>query len=961
MPFDGNTIPAGESLGGSESAAYYTARELVGLGHDVTVFTSKEKSAEKIDGVSYVWHGPPHEGAPHGDHFHKFMMAPQDILIMQRHPQAFMYPYNSKLNVWWLHDLAMGRLKQQVDAHLINIDIVLPVSKWHGEQVRKVYDISDKYVVPTHNGVDYSLFEGPEVPHDEREPGSMIYTARPERGLANLVGEGGIMEMLKDKCPEAHLYVCGYNNTTPQMKSFYDYLWQRCDQLPNVTNLGFLGKDMLAQKLRSTMLHVYPTEFKDTSCIAVLEAQAAGTPVITSRVAALPETLDKAGRIMYPLKDNKADKDRIAHSIIHLLRDKEQWESLHRKALNKKQTWEAAARQWSKLFEDALADKSSDKHRLHRHLERTSDIIAAEHDGVTDETMPGYEDNYKFHREGTYTEHYAAWYDHEKKNGVEYGPEDWSGNPRFEAIHARVKAVYAEAVKNGRPLRVLDYGCAHGHYCMNLAARIPGLDITGMDIAPSNIALAEKWRDEDKAVKENEGLFDSVKYVVGTHDTLEGEYDLIIAAEVLEHVPSPGAVADRLMEHLSAEGRLLISVPYGPWESAGYHEPKNVGWRAHLHHFEREDLYELWGNQSAYELVAVPDRLHLGHFVLMIKPSGKPSGQIDYARKLSQQAPQETLSLCMIARNEAGRLGACLEKIKGVADEIIVGVDETTTDDTREVALKHGAIVFDIPSPRQIGFDAARNLTIDRACMDWILWVDADETLENAEHIRKYLRNNCYDAYAIPQHHFSAFPASIIQTDFPARLFRRSDKVKFYGYVHEHAAQDMDGKFNKVMILPDVSIMHNGYSTEEIRRKRFERNFPLMQMDRKKYPERKLGKMLWLRDLSHSIRYEMERNGQRVTADMQARAREIVNLWRWIVSKDLRMAKDSLPFYSHAVQVLGGGIHYAVNLGASVGNGGPNLAQQAPLDGMFLDVADIQALTDALVKESTDHYIKEYY
>ena len=56
MPFNGETIPNGQSLGGSESAGYYMARELVKRGHKVIVFTNSEKGGT-WDGVTYEYFG----------------------------------------------------------------------------------------------------------------------------------------------------------------------------------------------------------------------------------------------------------------------------------------------------------------------------------------------------------------------------------------------------------------------------------------------------------------------------------------------------------------------------------------------------------------------------------------------------------------------------------------------------------------------------------------------------------------------------------------------------------------------------------------------------------------------------------------------------------------------------------------------------------------------------------------
>ena len=235
MPFNGLTIPSGKSLGGSESGAYYMAKELANLGHNVVVFTNSQQGGA-WDGVLYEYHGKVSEHFPLGDRFHMVMQAPYDVLVVQRHPLAFSHMHNSKLNIWWLHDLALHRQSVTAQNHLCNIDQVLTVSEFHRQQVSKVYGIDENYITPTINAVDYESFKGLEK--YEREPRSLVFGARPERGLENLVAEGGIMEMLKD----CHLYVCGYDNTVPQMRAYYEYLWGRCEELPNVTNMGSLGK-----------------------------------------------------------------------------------------------------------------------------------------------------------------------------------------------------------------------------------------------------------------------------------------------------------------------------------------------------------------------------------------------------------------------------------------------------------------------------------------------------------------------------------------------------------------------------------------------------------------------------------------------------------------------------------------------------------------------------------------------
>jgi len=957
MPFNGETIPKGESLGGSESAAYYMALELAKLGHTVILFTNSQKTGS-WDGVRYEWLGQISEQFPMGYHFHFAMQAPNDVVIAQRHPLAFASQYNSKLNIWWLHDLALYRSAGIVQQHLVNIDRVLTVSEFHRSQVSEIYGIDKEFVTATINGVDYDTFKNLE--HFEREPRSLVFASRPERGLENLVEAGGIMEQLSD----CHLYVCSYKNVPDQMRGFYEYLWRRCEELPNVTNVGFLGKRQLYELMAKSMLYVYPTTFEDTSNIVSIESNAAGTPFVGFKNAALPETIGRDGAMLLPFKDGEVDQKAFVKTVRKILNVPGQWEKLHSKAKQKRQSWTQAAAQWEVLFADLLKKRSSNKVRLYKHLERLSDIKAilqheypiaqAEERGypfdAINDILPDFSRNYYFYLDMDFERHYDRYYQYEKDRGVEYGPEDLTDNNRFECI--------SEMVKKAAPKTVLDYGCAHGHYVMNLLKRFPDIEFVGFDINESNILAAIKWAEKE----EKQHRF-RPEFHVGTHKGIPDEYkfDMIIAAEILEHVPDPVEMVESLMKHLNPDGTMLISTPYGPWEAIGYAD--HPGWRAHIHHFERRDLYEIFGTQENYNLLALPHRGELGHFVLTFNPSGEPIGRIDYQRKLNQQAPRETLSVCMIAKDEADSIGRTLRKVKDIADEIIVAIDQTTTDNTREIAESFGARCIEIPSPLEIGFDAARNLSIEQATMDWILWVDADETLENAQNLKKYLRPNCFTGYGVSQLHFAAEPADLIKTDFPVRCFRNHRGICFFGLVHEHPSrpEGPNEGVGKVMLLPDVAVMHTGYATEAIRRKRFDRNFPLIKRDREAYPDRKLGKFLYLRDLAHNIRYTFEANGRRLTPEIGAQAETIVELWRGLLEMDeMRMVVEGLPYYSEAVNLLGGGIEFVVNLAASA-NGADVHLPETPIFGKFAGRQDIEDFMNKLIAEQTRHYGEKYF
>jgi glycosyltransferase involved in cell wall biosynthesis len=82
------------------------------------------------------------------------------------------------------------------------------------------------------------------------------------------------------------------------------------------------------------------------------------------------------------------------------------------------------------------------------------------------------------------------------------------------------------------------------------------------------------------------------------------------------------------------------------------------------------------------------------------------------------------LSIAIIAKDEQRHIGAALESVVGLADEVIVLLDSRTSDRTAAISREHGARV--IVEPWR-GFAAQRNRALDLCAGDWVLFLDADE------------------------------------------------------------------------------------------------------------------------------------------------------------------------------------------------------------------------------------------
>jgi tetratricopeptide (TPR) repeat protein len=200
----------------------------------------------------------------------------------------------------------------------------------------------------------------------------------------------------------------------------------------------------------------------------------------------------------------------------------------------------------------------------------------------------------------------------------------------------------------------------------------------------------------------------------------------------------------------------------------------------------------------------------------------------------------QTLSLCMIVKNEERFLRTCLESVRDVVDEIIV-VDTGSSDKTVEIAREMGAKVFFFEWTGS--FADARNCALDHATSDWILVLDADEvvTPETVHNIRELIQ--------IPQPNLTGYQLKIrnfsmenneVDTieHFMMRLFPRHPELRFSGYIHEQVKPVHDSVVFERLTTTDVLLLHYGYTgTMMTERDKFKRNLALIEASLQQEPE----------------------------------------------------------------------------------------------------------------------------
>ena len=175
------------------------------------------------------------------------------------------------------------------------------------------------------------------------------------------------------------------------------------------------------------------------------------------------------------------------------------------------------------------------------------------------------------------------------------------------------------------------------------------------------------------------------------------------------------------------------------------------------------------------------------------------------------------LSLCMIVKNEEVALPKCLSSVKNVVDEIII-VDTGSNDKTPQIAQKFGAKVHHFEWCNN--FSVARNAALKYVTGEWILVLDADETLtpEIVPFLQDAITRKEYILINLVRQEIGAAqsPYSMV-----SRLFRNHPDIHFDRPYHALVDDSISAILNKepdwqIGYLPEVAILHTGYQKSVI-------------------------------------------------------------------------------------------------------------------------------------------------
>lgn len=955
-----------KSLGGSETAALMLAKELAKRGHRVTMFCNLPEQGQPdysppgtkdAEGVSY---------APLKHYQEIAQTYPADLAIIVRDPSLAAMFANASKKVLWMHDIATKRgMQRAFDAMAFTIDEVWTVSEWHRQQVHAVTGYPLENILALRNGI--VPVETLPMPRSKTQ---IIYAARPERGLENLIRPGGVMENL----PEYKLVVCMYDHFPEHMRGYYEQIFARMRQMPNVEFAGPQPQKVLRQMIRDSAAYIYPTQFEETGCILARECIEQRTPFLTTRVGALPETLGECGVFFEDWIDYDSKLEPGSPEWCKQFAKFFHYEMNHRRVMNDTL---AAMERRTDLYWDGVADivEANAKPKPVKVFSRAwslvqdGDVIAArefikDHCSGFARSDPSSAPIMRLWDEinGQYPflldpsdpkyQSMASYYDwiYTHKAGTEVSELVF----KDDIISQKFNEVAEEVAKLPPGSRVLEYGCGSGHLLAGLAKKFPLLTFVGVDIAPSAVEtlnLGAKLKGYKNLVAYTGSLDNGMP-----NPQINKPFDAVIISEVLEHVVKPWEVAQALeMGYLKKGGRFIATTPYGPWEVLTTHQPGRWHERAHIWHLDAIALDDMFRGKPNLVLRPIPLGVNsqgraIGNSLLAYDADHTPVKPLDPLAKAARHNSRQTTIACVIAMNNEQTILKMLESIKDEVQWINVALGPST-DRTREIINEFsnkypyvGVTIIDVPKiePFKFGFDDARKAsTKGYEAFDWFIWIDTDEYLSGS--FVKYLRNNSLQGYVIPQHHFTCVPREAPpQIDRPARLLRVDAGYTVRGHIHEHFEID-DGGVGRCFMLPDVDLGHTGYVNEDVRRARFERNYQFLMWDNETPDARKLHRFLFFRDLIHVMRIAGAK-GDMVTAKQKAEEAIAYYNEHWEAMTSFGSGfQMSLGYLSEVYAALGRGTEIKL----MVGIGGEKSAQ---VEGRFENYEQLEKMIGVLLK-----------
>lgn len=210
-------------------------------------------------------------------------------------------------------------------------DKVICISEYVKRQLSN-HGLPEDILEVIYNGID---LQNQSEDSDPKEEDFILYVGR----LVSTKGIDVLAESMEEVSTD--LIACGAG---PRRK--------KLEEAENVNPYGFVSEEKKKELIRKCKFLVLPSK-KESFGIVLLEAMAAGKPVVATRVGGIPEVVGDAGLLVPP-----EDPEKLRNAINHMLSDDELRHKLGRMAEKRASSffWENIVPNVENVYEEVLSE-----------------------------------------------------------------------------------------------------------------------------------------------------------------------------------------------------------------------------------------------------------------------------------------------------------------------------------------------------------------------------------------------------------------------------------------------------------------------------------------------------------------------------------------------------------------------------------------------------------------------------
>lgn len=354
--------PYREPLGGTQSAICYLAEALAAQGNEVFLLnnTSESGMLRGVDCRRRVV-----------DKSNLELLRSLDFLVIVNivgkalEIQPFLGK-NTRLILWIHNEPGFVFLQGFNNKGEINAcDAFVFVSDWQRQQFHQRFGIDSNRSCVLRNAIApcfANIFpDNISIRSQKSQPPILAYTSTPFRGLDILLK---VFPEIRQAVPGTRLKVFSsmkvHQIDDNDNQLFFGQLYRQCQETEGVEYIGSIPQPELVRQLRSVAVLAYPNTYSETSSIAVMEAMASGCRIVTSELAALPETTAGFARL-------------VSMSGVENLASVTNWNRAD------KPDWEGYTRRFLEATVAVLQEGAADEYTAENHLRQQVEYVNREY------------------------------------------------------------------------------------------------------------------------------------------------------------------------------------------------------------------------------------------------------------------------------------------------------------------------------------------------------------------------------------------------------------------------------------------------------------------------------------------------------------------------------------------------------------------------------------------------------